>query len=520
MTPTVKKVDYTKSGNIVAPKWTPIKTPQTFNYEISTPLDIIESKRYWNDAIKGQLLDVTQKAGIKPYTPTLLKTPAIAIAKSQQHLIDMLKYFEGDRNNNYEAHSGEFDDGYGNATRGFGATNDKSVNQKNAYEKMCKDIEQRSKDIKKFLNKKIGKGTYENLPSSIKEALIDYCYNSGVGTLKKSPKLLDAIKNNNYTNMLANLATVYARNKKGNLEESSGLYKRSLSRLILASRDLVAFKKQQADREIDIFYKKAKNFFKRNNTDSTELDYIYAQYKNPETVKLHPNIHYKSGDRSNATVVQNKQAKNPQKNNNENFLTRTWKSIKNFFLGLFGKNSNKTIERIKGENEQGKTSFQTMLENGSVERQGDTQVVTKDYQVLQGDTLWDISKNYGMSVGAIQNGNKINNANKIKSGENLNIQKIGYKVKNGDTLSCIAKKFGLNVKILKEINNIKDKDVIKEGRMLEIPGVIYTVKKGQTLSGIAKETGLSMEKIMKINNLTSDKIMPNQKLKIIYSKGS
>ena len=68
-------------------------------------------------------------------------------------LIDLLKYYEGDSNSLYEAHSKAFDDGYGNTTRGFGATNDESVNQKNAYEKMCKDLKHRAKQVKNFLNK-------------------------------------------------------------------------------------------------------------------------------------------------------------------------------------------------------------------------------------------------------------------------------------------------------------------------------------------------------------------------------
>ena len=114
--------------------------------------------------------------------------------------------------------------------------------------------------------------------------------------------------------------------------------------------------------------------------------------------------------------------------------------------------------------------------------------------------------------------NVIKNANKIKTGENLKIQKIGYKIKDGDTLNSIAKKFGLTVEILKKINNIKNEDIIKKGVMIEIPGVIYTVKSGQTLSAIAKEVGIGTKELMQINNLTSDKIIPNQKLKIIYTK--
>ena len=91
------------------------------------------------------------------------------------------------------------------------------------------------------------------MPSSIKEGLIDLCYNSGLGTFKNSPKLLNAIKNKDYSSVIGNLATVYAR-KNGKLEESAGLYRRSLSRAILAARDLTGFEKIQADKEIDNLY--------------------------------------------------------------------------------------------------------------------------------------------------------------------------------------------------------------------------------------------------------------------------
>ena len=280
MVTTVSKVDGVKQEKKVAPKKSTSQRTiqQTFNYDFSTPQDFWDSKKYWDESTKGLLLDTTRNMGIKSYATTLLRTPTIAIAKSQQHLIDLLKYYEGDSNNLYEAHSKAFDDGYGNTTRGFGDTNDESVNQKNAYEKMCKDLKHRAKQVKNFLNKKIGKGTYESLPSSIKEGLIDLCYNSGLSTFKNSPKLLNAIKNKDYSSVIGNLATVYAR-KNGKLEESAGLYRRSLSRAILAARDLTGFEKIQADKEIDNLYQKAQACFKRKDSNTVALDEIYMQYK-------------------------------------------------------------------------------------------------------------------------------------------------------------------------------------------------------------------------------------------------
>lgn len=514
---TVSKVDGVKQEKKITPKKSTSQksTQQTFNYNFNAPQDFLDSKKYWDESTKGLLLDTTKHMGIRSYIPTLLKTPAIAIAKSQQHLIDMLKYYEGDSNNLYEAHSQEFDDGYGNTTRGFGATNDESVNQKNAYQKMCKDLEHRAKEIKKFLNKEVGNGTYDSLPSSIKEGLVDLCYNSGLATFKNSPKLLNAIKKKDYSNVIANLATVYAR-KNGKLEESAGLYRRSLSRAILAARDLTGIEKKQADKEIDKLYQKAQACFKRRGSDTEALDDIYMQYKNPGYVYLHPYKGCKPTRQQSTSPT--KSVNSGSQKSDENFITKAWKGIKNFFLGLFGKNKDKVIEEIKAEGNNGTTSFQNMQKKGSCEKLGDTQIISTNYNVVNGDTLWNVSKNYGTSVDVIQNGNDIRNANKIKTGENLKIQKIGYKIKDGDTLNSIAEKFGLTVEILKKINNIKNEDIIKKGSMIEIPGVIYTVRNGQTLSAIAREVGISTKELMQINGLTSDKIIPNQKLKIIYTK--
>ena len=348
--------------------------------------------------------------------------------------------------------------------------------------------------------------------------MIYLCYNTCLGTFTNVPKLLNAIKNKYYSSVIGNLATVYAR-KNGKLEESAGLYRRSLSRAILAARDLTGFEKIQADKEIDNLYQKAQACFKRKDSNTVALDEIYMQYKNPYYAYMHPYKGYKAiKESSSGSSLQKNAVNSKPKKDDENFVIKAWKGIKNFFLGLFGKNKDDVIEEIKAESNRGTTSFQDMQKTGSNEKLGDTQIITKNFNVVNGDTLWNLSKNYGTSVDVIQNGNDIKNANKIKTGENLKIQKIGYKIKDNDTLNSIAKKFGLTVEILKKINNIKNEDIIKKGVMIEIPGVIYTVKSGQTLSAIAKEVGIGTKELMQINNLTSDKIIPNQKLKIIYTK--
>ena len=173
---TVHRLDEVKQGK-AAKKNVATKSQQSqlFDYNINSPIDTLNSQKFWSESTKALLRNTTQNMGIKSYTPTILKNVAIAIDKSQQHLIDLIKYYEGDKNNYYESHSNAYNDKYGNITRGFGIVGDSSVTSKNAYKKLCKDLESRSKEIQHLLNKRFGDGTYESLPSSIKEGLIDLC---------------------------------------------------------------------------------------------------------------------------------------------------------------------------------------------------------------------------------------------------------------------------------------------------------------------------------------------------------
>ncbi|KUG22503.1 lipoprotein spr precursor [hydrocarbon metagenome] len=100
-----------------------------------------------------------------------------------------------------------------------------------------------------------------------------------------------------------------------------------------------------------------------------------------------------------------------------------------------------------------------------------------------------------------------------------------YKVKNGDTLYSISKKFGVSIDQIKETNNLK-KSRIRKNQILNIstkksPKSIvkakakpayYTVRKGDTLFKIAKKTHQPMKKIMALNHVNSKSLRVGQKL--------
>ena len=111
---------------------------------------------------------------------------------------------------------------------------------------------------------------------------------------------------------------------------------------------------------------------------------------------------------------------------------------------------------------------------------------------------------------------------------------IQYKVQNGDTLYSISKKFGVSLSELRQANNLQ-KSRIKPKQILNISSegssessskhtarskskqTCYTVKKGDTLSRIAKKTHHPMKQIMALNHINSKSLHIGQKLVLAKS---
>jgi len=100
-----------------------------------------------------------------------------------------------------------------------------------------------------------------------------------------------------------------------------------------------------------------------------------------------------------------------------------------------------------------------------------------------------------------------------------------YKVKNGDTLYSISKKFGVSVNQIKQENNLQQSKV-KKNQVLYISTKesskntakskskqnYYIVKKGDTLSEIARKTQLPLKKIMALNHVNQRSLRVGQRL--------
>ena len=97
------------------------------------------------------------------------------------------------------------------------------------------------------------------------------------------------------------------------------------------------------------------------------------------------------------------------------------------------------------------------------------------YIVKAGDTLFQIAKNYGTTVNAIASINNIKNINLIYVGQKLQIPANNYdmnhtlyKVRWGDTLWSISRKYGVSIATIVRLNRINNPNLIYAGTTIRI----------------------------------------------------
>ena len=180
-------------------------------------------------------------------------------------------------------------------------------------------------------------------------------------------------------------------------------------------------------------------------------------------------------------------------------------------------------------------------ENNSGSSGGDDNKQTINYIVKRGDTLSAIAFKYGTSVSEIARLNGIQNVNLIYPGQvlkiitNSNIQTdistgniITYTIKRGDTLWGISRMYGVSIKDIVNWNNIQNPNLIYTGNKLIIylsssvggtnstgGAYQYVVKRGDTLWGISRMYRTTIKRIAQINGIQNvNLIYPGQVLKI------
>ena len=146
---------------------------------------------------------------------------------------------------------------------------------------------------------------------------------------------------------------------------------------------------------------------------------------------------------------------------------------------------------------------------------------TFSYVVQPGDTLASLSRRFGVGLAALIELNELSDPDNLSVGQELRIPGVApagvgrggtYVVKEGDTLFSIARQYGVTVDSLAQANNISDPSTLYVGQELVVPRAttsrssggtrIHVVQPGETLSEIAAQYGVSAEAIMQANGIS------------------
>jgi LysM repeat protein len=159
----------------------------------------------------------------------------------------------------------------------------------------------------------------------------------------------------------------------------------------------------------------------------------------------------------------------------------------------------------------------------------------ENYFVRKGDTIWEISRTYGVPVEIILNNNNISNPSRVYIGQRLIISRdndkisitinpestnnkkdvdyINYTVKPGDSLWKIANENNISIQELMNCNNIYNNYNLYIGQKILIPVkadnidtvennyIYYTVKAGDILWNIAQKYNTTVKRLVELNNI-------------------
>ena len=155
---------------------------------------------------------------------------------------------------------------------------------------------------------------------------------------------------------------------------------------------------------------------------------------------------------------------------------------------------------------------------------------TSRYLVQSGDSVWTISQKFGVPVQTIIDLNNINNAEQLYTGQELILREtapsgdknngnyLSYTVKQGDSLWIIASNFGVTIEdIIGANNNLDINSHIYTGQTIKIPltekadeteekennhnYIYYEIQAGDILWNISREFNTTVEQLVEINSI-------------------
>lgn len=175
----------------------------------------------------------------------------------------------------------------------------------------------------------------------------------------------------------------------------------------------------------------------------------------------------------------------------------------------------------------------------------------RQHHIRRGETLSQIARRYGITVGVLQRTNDIR-GHLIRAGQHLLIPGSGsgtppsavaqrdaadrkvrpekgalHTVSRGDSLWTIARRYDTSVATLTSVNNISSRAVLRPGQQLKVPlsvdvdnnngrkVVRYTVRRGDSLWSISRRFDVSVNALRQWNSLNQQALLqPGQELQL------
>src|SRR5690554_384379 len=145
---------------------------------------------------------------------------------------------------------------------------------------------------------------------------------------------------------------------------------------------------------------------------------------------------------------------------------------------------NNNLIRV-GQNLMIPTDFNPRLQTANLK----TQSQPTEHIVVRGDTWWDLSRKYGVTVQQLASWNNRSSSDMLRPGQKLvvftgaqnsvanahpaanarkMVRQIGYRVRNGDSLYRIANKFNVSVKDIASWNGLNTRKHLQPGQRLKL----------------------------------------------------
>jgi len=118
--------------------------------------------------------------------------------------------------------------------------------------------------------------------------------------------------------------------------------------------------------------------------------------------------------------------------------------------------------------------------------------------VQKGDTLWALSRKYGVSINRIVEVNQLPDPNILLIGQALVIPSVAktHVVSPGESLWLISRRYNTTIQAIVEANNLKNINIINVGQVLSIPAAAKPIKEvnayiliGSTAQSIVQNLG-------------------------------